>query len=139
MSQGEDTVTPPPFSFFLSVSQLLPSSSLTQNITDRHCVNVSSTWCDFTEQQISVYGYYTARVKALLGDQSSEWAASQRFTPDIDSEARPVQISLLRQAEPFPHASAPSCFSSSCLLSLRQPSSALPTSRSCRSGRPLKL
>nr|CAD79446.1 cytokine receptor CRFB4 [Tetraodon nigroviridis] len=66
-----------------------------RNFTEDHCVNVSSTWCDLHPQTISPYGSYTGQVKALLGDQSSDWASSLPVTLDIDTVIGPPNVTLL--------------------------------------------
>lgn len=126
-----------------------PRSSI-RNITD-HCVNVSSTQCDFTTQAISPYGHYTGWVKALLGDQSSDWVTSEEFILDNESEDHPADLT----PPPISASFLITCFPTVMLnntqqrsvflpfispsLSLRQPSSVHQMSRCYQSGRPSRL
>lgn len=55
-------------------------------------MNVSSTQCDFTTRIFSPYGHYTGWVKALLGDQSSDWVTSEEFIHDSESEDHPADL-----------------------------------------------
>lgn len=78
-----------------------PPRSKVRNFTV--CVNTSSTSCDFSRLNFSVYGRYTGWVTALLGDESSGWANSNRVIPDMDSEDRPSSRQLLHACLPSPH------------------------------------
>lgn len=76
-----------------------PPRSKVRNFTV--CVNTSSTRCDFSHLNLSVYGRYTGWVTALLGDESSGWANSNVVVPDIDSEDRPSSRQLHHARPPL--------------------------------------
>lgn len=52
-------------------------------------MNISSTHCDLTQANISAYGLYSGSVKAVLGEESSDWVNSNEVSPDMDSEDQP--------------------------------------------------
>ncbi|XP_028292107.1 interleukin-10 receptor subunit beta-like isoform X3 [Gouania willdenowi] len=58
------------------------------------CVNISTLECDFSSENISVYGTYTSRVRAQYGVQSSAWGQSNNITLDKDTLIGPPSVSL---------------------------------------------
>ncbi|XP_061580312.1 cytokine receptor family member b4 [Cololabis saira] len=63
------------------------------------CVKISTPECDLTPFNISVYGMYTARVRAQLGDQGSEWVLSNNITLDRETSIGSPSVSLLSIGE----------------------------------------
>lgn len=53
----------------------------------RGCVNITTLQCDLTFFNISAYGRYLGRVRALLGAEASPWVESNFTTLDKESES----------------------------------------------------
>lgn len=60
----------------------------------RGCVNITTLQCDLTSFNISVYGKYTGRVRALLGAEASAWLESNITTLDIQTLIGPPNVLL---------------------------------------------
>lgn len=58
------------------------------------CWNTSSLECDLTPLTISHFGNYTGRVRAQLGEESSNWAESNHVTLDTDTFIGSPTVSL---------------------------------------------
>uniref|UniRef100_A0A667YH97 Interleukin 10 receptor subunit beta n=1 Tax=Myripristis murdjan TaxID=586833 RepID=A0A667YH97_9TELE len=61
------------------------------------CLHITALSCDFTSlnHHITVYGQYTARVRAELGEEKSAWVESTQITMDRDTMIGQPNVSLI--------------------------------------------
>uniref|UniRef100_A0A3Q2TTV6 Interleukin-10 receptor subunit beta-like n=1 Tax=Fundulus heteroclitus TaxID=8078 RepID=A0A3Q2TTV6_FUNHE len=59
------------------------------------CVNISALQCDLIPFNISPYGRYRGRVRAVLGAEASAWVESNNITLDKDTLIGPPSVALL--------------------------------------------
>uniref|UniRef100_A0A3P8U8Y8 Fibronectin type-III domain-containing protein n=1 Tax=Amphiprion percula TaxID=161767 RepID=A0A3P8U8Y8_AMPPE len=79
-----------------TASGLVYTAMYKSSVTDYRigCENTSSLECDFSTLKISPYGNYTGRVRAQLGEESSNWAESNYVTLDTDTFIGSPTVSL---------------------------------------------
>ncbi|XP_039603373.1 interleukin-20 receptor subunit alpha [Polypterus senegalus] len=65
----------------------------------RHCINIASLSCDLSEETRNPDSAYYGRVKASLGDNSSEWAYTRKFRPKYDTLFGPPALDLIPDKE----------------------------------------
>uniref|UniRef100_A0A3B3UQY7 Interleukin-10 receptor subunit beta-like n=1 Tax=Poecilia latipinna TaxID=48699 RepID=A0A3B3UQY7_9TELE len=59
------------------------------------CVNITTFQCELSNFNISCYGTYIAKVRALLGEDASAWVESKYITLDKETLISPPSVSLL--------------------------------------------
>ncbi|XP_007575068.1 interleukin-10 receptor subunit beta-like [Poecilia formosa] len=59
------------------------------------CVNITTFQCELSNFNISCYGTYIAKVRALLGEDASAWVESKDIMLDRDTLISPPSVSLL--------------------------------------------
>ncbi|XP_023192031.1 interleukin-10 receptor subunit beta-like [Xiphophorus maculatus] len=59
------------------------------------CVNITTFQCELSNFGISLYGTYSGKVRALLGEETSAWVESKNITLDTETLISPPSVSLL--------------------------------------------